>query len=176
MKATAHIHAIDSVEAFRSAIQAAGLEPPEIVEPGKLHRFPGMGKRNGNTAGWCKLFADGMGGCFGDWSADFSENWQARRDRQLTATERETFKRHVAEARAQAEAERKGKQAEAATTAAAIWEAATTAPDDHVYLARKGIKAHGLRVQDGRLVVPLRCTAASFNHCNTSGRMALNGF
>ena len=150
MKATAHIHAIDSVEAFRLAIQAAGLEPPEIVEPGKLHRFPGMGKRNGNTAGWCKLFDDGMGGCFGDWSADFSENWQARRDRQLTATEREIFKRHVAEARAQAEAERKGKQSEAATTAAAIWEAATTAPDDHVYLARKSIKAHGLRVQDGR--------------------------
>ena len=57
---------IDSLSDFRDAIRAAGLEPPDVIEPGMMYRFPGVGKRNGNTAGWCKLFEDGLGGCFGD--------------------------------------------------------------------------------------------------------------
>jgi len=44
-----------AISQFKEAIRAAGLEPPDVIEPGKLHRFPGVGKRNGNTAGWCKL-------------------------------------------------------------------------------------------------------------------------
>jgi len=36
---------------FRDAIRDHGLEPPDVISPGKLHRFPGVGKRNGNTAG-----------------------------------------------------------------------------------------------------------------------------
>lgn len=88
----------DAISQFRNAMRAAGLEPPDVIEVGKLHRFPGVGKRNANTAGWCKLFDDGLGGCFGDWSSGFSGNWQAERDIPLSATEREAFKRHVAEA------------------------------------------------------------------------------
>jgi len=57
---------IDAVSQFQAAIQAAGLTPPDAIEIGKIHRFPGVGKRNGNTAGWCMLFDDGLGGCFGD--------------------------------------------------------------------------------------------------------------
>jgi putative DNA primase/helicase len=45
----------DAISQFRDAMRASGLEPPDVIEPGKLHRFPGAGKRNGNTAGWCKL-------------------------------------------------------------------------------------------------------------------------
>ena len=37
-----------------------------------------------------------------------------------------------------------------------IWQAARPAPDDHEYLIAKGVKAHGLRVLDGTLVVPMR--------------------
>ncbi len=60
---------MDAISQCRDAIHAVGLEPPDVIEPGKLHRFPGLGKRNGNTAGWCKLFDDDLGGCFGDWSS-----------------------------------------------------------------------------------------------------------
>lgn len=141
---------------FRDAIRAAGLEPPDVIEPGKLHRFPGVGKRNGNTAGWCKLFDDGLGGCFGDWSSGFSENWQAKRDKPFSAVEREAFKRHVAEALAQLDAERKARPAEAATKAAAIWNAAAPAPGDHPYLVRKGIEPHGARLHNGALLIPMR--------------------
>ncbi|MFO1352591.1 MAG: DUF3987 domain-containing protein [Gammaproteobacteria bacterium] len=137
-------------------MRAAGLEPPDVIEPGKLHRFPGAGKRNGNTAGWCKLFDEGLGGCFGDWSSGFSEHWQAKRDKPFSTLEREAFKRHVADAQAQAEAERKARQAEAAAKAAAIWTTAAPAPDDHPYLVRKHIQPHGARLHNGALLIPMR--------------------
>ena len=64
---------------FRNAILAVGLELPNFIEPGRMYRFPGIDKHTGNTAGWCKLFDDGLGGCFGDWSSGLSEYWQSER-------------------------------------------------------------------------------------------------
>ena len=55
---------IDTPTEFLDAIRATGLVPPEAIEPGRLYRFPGVGKRNGNTAGWCRAFGDGLGGVF----------------------------------------------------------------------------------------------------------------
>jgi putative DNA primase/helicase len=46
--------------------------------------------------------------------------------------------------------------AEARERTAVIWKAATPADASHPYLARKGIKPHGLRLHKGRLVVRLR--------------------
>lgn len=147
---------IDALTQFRNAIRATGLEPPEVIEAGTLYRFPGVGKRDGNTAGWCVLFADGRGGCFGDWASGFSEHWQAMRDTPFTATERDSFKRDVAEARAQAEATRKAAHAEAAIKAAEIWNAAPRAAENHPYLVRKAIKANGVRQHNDALVIPVR--------------------
>jgi putative DNA primase/helicase len=146
----------DSRAQFADAIRAAGLIPPDMIEPGKFHKFPGEGKRNGNTAAWCKLFPDGVGGIFGDYSTGLSTGWQASREMPYTPAERETFKRHIAEAKAQAEAERKAKQAEAASKAAAIWQGAQPAPADHAYLTHKGIQAHGARLHSDALVIPMR--------------------
>ncbi|MEJ1381088.1 MAG: DUF3987 domain-containing protein [Candidatus Sedimenticola sp. (ex Thyasira tokunagai)] len=146
----------DALSQFQDAISAAGLEPPDVIEPGKLHRFPGVGKRNGNTAGWCKLFDDGLGGCFGDWSSGFSDNWQAKRDKPFSQTERAAFMRRVEEIRKCTEIERKQQNAVAAEKAVAIWNAATPANDDHPYLVRKGVKANGARLHKGALVIPVR--------------------
>lgn len=145
----------DAISQFRDAIRATGLEPPDVIEPGKLHRFPGIGKGNGNTAGWCKLFNDGLGGCFGDWSSDFSENWQTKRDKPFTSKEKATFKRNIAEAQQQAEAKCKARQSEAAHKANLIWNAAPPASDDHPYLVRKGIKANGARLDNRMLLIPM---------------------
>ena len=54
------------------------------------------------------------------------------------------------------EAEDRARKAEAKKRAHDLWERAKPAPEDHAYLKAKGVKAHGLRVHDGRLVVPLR--------------------
>lgn len=143
----------DSISQFRDAIRADGLQPPDVIEPGKFHKFPGDGKRKGNTAAWCKLFPDGKGGIYGDYSTGLSADWQAHRETPYTPAERETFKRQIAEAKAQAEADRKAKEVEAATRATAILNAAIPATNDHPYLRAKGIQSHGLRVYRGNLVI-----------------------
>jgi putative DNA primase/helicase len=43
----------------------------------------------------------------------------------------------------------------AAEHASNIWNGAAPAPDDHLYLKKAGIKAHGLKVHEGKLVAPL---------------------
>ena len=141
---------------FIAVMRAAGLEPPDHVEPGVFYRFPGAGKNSRNRAGWCKLFGDGHGGVFGDWSTDFSEHWQARPEQPLSKSENAALTRQIAEGGKQAESEREERRTNAAAKAAKIWESAVPAPEDHQYLKAKSINAHGLRVSDGALVVPLR--------------------
>lgn len=151
----AGIAMIDVPSQFRNAIRAAGLKPPEVIEPGRLHRFPGIGKRQSNRAGWCILFDDGLGGCFGDWSSSLSETWQTKRDKPFSPVERAAFLRRVEDARAHAKAERDTRQAEAAQRASVIWDAANLAPSDHPYLIRKGIKAYGAKLYRGALTLPV---------------------
>ena len=151
------------INEFRAAIQAAGLQLPPHIEPGKFHRFPGIGKRNGNTAGWCKFFDDQQGGVFGDFSADFEQSWHAQQDRPLTREEQAANERHREAARAEAAAKQAAEQAAAAEEAARQWAAAKSALESHPYLQRKGIKPHKLRVDtSGRLLVPVRSPTSEF--------------
>ena len=154
----------DAASQFRDAIRAAGLAPPDVIEPGKLCRFPGNGKRSSNRAGWCRLFEDGLGGCFGDWSSGLSETWRAKCNKPYTRAERAAFARRVKAARAHVEPARRARHAEAASRAIAIWHAAAPAPGNHPYLKRKRIPApwraapsqrtdaarHGLHRPDGQ--------------------------
>jgi putative DNA primase/helicase len=103
---------MDGIEEFQGAMRANGLNPPEIIEPGKLHRFATNGKRH-DDAGWCKLFADGVGGVFGDFRSGLSETWQAQREKPFTPMEREAFRQRCeAESRVR-EAEEARRHAEA---------------------------------------------------------------
>jgi putative DNA primase/helicase len=147
---------LNLIRQFRDAIQAAGLIPPDTIEPGKLHRMAGMGKAGSNSAAWCKLFDDGIGGVFGDFSSGFESSWQAEREAKYSAAEIAAFKARIAEERKQREAEEAQRKAEAQTKAAAIWQKAEPAPGDHPYLTRKGIKASGAKLHNGALVIPMR--------------------
>ena len=141
---------------FADTIRTSGLTPPDNIEPEKLYRFPGMNKGSGNTAGWCKLFADGLGGVYGEYSQDLSASWQAVRSTPISAAQRMAFNRQIAESKATADAERKARQSNAAMKATEIWRNALPAKDQHPYLLRKGIKAHGAKFYNGALVIPLR--------------------
>ena len=145
-----------SADAFRQALLDAGLTPPVHIEAGRLHRFPGTGKGTGSTAGWCKLFPDEAGGVYGDWASGLHETWQARRDKPITAAEQTEFRRQVEAAQKQAEAECQARHQRAAKKAQALWDRSEPAPDNHAYLVRKGIAAHGARLHGGKLLVPLR--------------------
>ena len=146
----------NSVQQFSDAIKAAGLNPPDAIEPGKFHKFPGEGKGSHNKAGWCKLFNDGAGGIFGDYSSGLSTDWQAQRETPYSEIERQAFRQLVADAKRQAEAEQKAKNHEAADKAKAIWQKATTAPESHSYLLKKGIKANGAKLYNDALLIPMR--------------------
>ncbi len=140
---------------FMQAIRAHGLEPPPQIIPGKLHRFPGYGKRPGNSAGWCRLFPDQLGGCFGDWSTGLSEVWQGKQPKIFSRSEREAFWKQVKTAQQAVKEERKQQQARAAQNAVRIWEHAIPAPSDYPYLLKKMIQPHGARLYKGVLVVPV---------------------
>lgn len=154
-------------EQFRAAIEAAGLIPPLEIIPGKLHRFPGRGKSNGNTAGWLKLFPDEQGGVFGDWIDESSFEWHARNGKDASPVEREAFRRQVALAKQEREAEQERLQAEARRVASQRWATSPRASSDFTYLTRKKIKPHGVRLHDGNLIVPLRDTEGTTHSLQT---------
>ena len=144
------------IEQFYEAIRSCGLNPPGQIVPGEFHRFPGVGKSIGNTAGWCKLFPDGLGGIFGDHSTELSESWLAGQERPWTKAEREAFRQHVNAARRQAEDARLKDQLAAAIKARNRWKAASKEKRDHQYLIEKHIKPHGTRLESDNLLIPLR--------------------
>jgi len=157
-----------AADQFREAIRAAGMTPPDnVAADGKLRRFAPNGKR-GDDAGWYVLHGDGIpAGCFGDWRTGVSQSWRADVGRPLTTAEEAKNRARLEAIQKERDAEKAKRQAEVAEQALAIWEEADDASDDHRYLVRKGVKAHGCRIYrgnlaiakmqcDGALIVPLR--------------------
>lgn len=145
----------DALSRFRDAIRATGLEPPDVVEPGRVHRFPGLGKRPGNRAGWCLLFADGLGGCYGDWSSGISRTWFSDRNRSRSPQAQAALSRQIKTAKLQTERAIQARHAEAANRARQLWDKAPTAPRYHAYLVAKGIGPYNARLHKGCLVLPV---------------------
>lgn len=147
----------EHIEQFRSAIHNAGLTPPEVIESdGRLHRFASNGKR-GDDAGWYVLHDDDIpAGAFGDWRSGVSDTWRADTGRRLTPQEEAAHRARMDSIRREREAEDARRKGEAREKAAAIWQTARPAPDDYAYLLSKRVKAHGLRVHAGVLVIPMR--------------------
>jgi putative DNA primase/helicase len=82
--------------------------------------------------------------------------WRADIGRTLTPAEEAAHRDKLATLRRERVAVDVKHRAETQTRAAAIWQAAPPAPDDHAYLTRKGIKAHGAKLYQGKLVIPMR--------------------
>jgi len=146
----------DAIEQFRMAIQHAGLLPPEVIEAdGRLHRFASNGMR-GDDAGWYVFHGDGIpAGAFGDWRTGASKNWRADIGRMLQPQEEAAYRARVEAIGHERESEKASRRAQARAVGERIWQAAAPAPDDHPYLVTKGVKAHGVRLHEGALVVPM---------------------
>ena len=147
------------IEQFSTAMQAAGLPPPDTIEAdGNLHRFSTNGK-SGDESGWYALHPDGVAaGVFGCWRAGLTQTWCSKSDNAMTQAERDAHRQRIKAMKAQRDAEQALGQDAAAATAAERWQAAmpaTTQP----YLTTKGVQAHGTRLEsDGYLIVPMRDT------------------
>lgn len=95
---------------------------PELIEPGRLHRFSTNGRR-GDAAGWCKLFPDLRAGVFGDYRTGISEVWTATDRARMTPAERATVQRQIAQARAEREAEQRQRWEQNRERNARTWQA-----------------------------------------------------
>jgi len=165
---------------FREEIRSYGLEPPEGIEPGKWHRFPGFGKGPTNRSAWCRLFPDEQGGAFGDWSSGLNEVWLTRRKTWQTKSEREAFRQQIKASKELAEAKRNRNYANSAKKAEAVWEHLAPAPSDHPYLIRKRIQPHGARIYENQLVLPVgdftdRLTSLQFISPNGNKQLLKGG-
>lgn len=129
----------DPINMFRCEIQNHGLQPPDNIQPGKIHRFPGQGKKPGNDAGWCKLFDDMRGGVFGDFSTGLEGHWHSQKEQTYTDEERADFIRRIHAERKERLEEGLLRHKEAAQRASEILEAALDDPRQHPYALKKEV-------------------------------------
>lgn len=152
---------------FAQAMASAGLTPPDAIHAdGQLHRFSPTGKR-GDLAAWYVLHEDGVAaGVFGCWRTGLQETWCSREDNTMTPAERQALRERVRAAQQQRNAEQARSHQQAGAVALLHWRAAGPA-GQHPYLAAKGVRAHGLRADADRLLVPLRDTTGALTSLQT---------
>ena len=110
----------DPLKAFRVAILAALGQAPEVIEPGRFHRF-GTSDRRGDGAGWCKLFDDLRGGVFGCYRQGVSETWSPGDRATMTREQRAALARQVMAATAEHEAQQRRQWTENAQRIGQVW-------------------------------------------------------
>lgn len=133
----------DPMQDFRTAMLTALGHAPEVIEPGRFHRFP-TSDRRGDTAGWCKLFGDLGGGVFGCYRQGTSETWSAADRATMTREQRAELARQVMAATAEREAQQREQWAENARRIAQVRaQCVPLVPGDPVtlYLKRRGFGA-----------------------------------
>ena len=145
------------IEQFAGAMAECGLQPREIVDDGKLHRFDGPDEKRGKCSAWYVLHGDGLpAGSFGDWRTGLCETWCAKADRTMTDAERQAHRQRVEQAKVDAVAERAKVAEEAAVKCAELWNIAANVDGGHAYIERKGIKPAGAKQLRNALLIPLR--------------------
>jgi putative DNA primase/helicase len=153
------------LEQFRAALAARNIIPPEpIIADGRLHRCDAVGPRGRGDASYMLHLDDVPTGGIENWRDGLGwETWRHDRRQVLTSAERQVCARVSNAARAARDDEARQRHEQAKDLAARIWAASRPAPPDHLYLARKGVGAHGLRVFKGVLVVPVRDLAGQLH-------------
>ena len=142
---------------FQNAMQTAGISPPaNITSDGTLHRFHVEGDKPHSINGWYVLHDNPLAGTFGCWRQGIKENWSSRQHQTLTPAEKARYRVNMEAQKQQREATQAKIHTECRKKSKAIWEQAQPAPEDHPYLVKKKIQPHGLRIDKGSLLVPVR--------------------
>ena len=131
-------------------MRAAMLEYGFDVHPvsdGVIRRFKGPDDRQQN--GWYVFHGDH--GAFGNWKSNLTVPWSDHTARHMDKVELRKLIERERAARVRSAAI---KHADAATRARSLW-ALSVPTTDHPYLTRKQVQPHGIRVHEGRLVVPM---------------------
>ena len=141
-------------EQAKNAMLDNGLTPPDsLIFDGCLHRF------GHKKTGWYKLYSDGKAaGSFGDWKQGIKVRWKMDGNfKPFTDAERRAFAIERQRQETERQAEEKAFHDKAANKASYIWSKSPpiTAQDQHPYLVRKRIQAHGARLSRSALVIPI---------------------
>lgn len=143
----------DPIDAFRHALEAAGLSPESIIADGVLHRFP-TSERGGDDSGWYVLHIDGIpAGAFGCWRQGINETWCGQSE--LSADERRQNADRIERIKRERIEQRKQQHIAAASRAASLWQNASDVTT-HPYLEAKGVGAHGIKCRGNALLIPMR--------------------
>lgn len=151
-------------EEFHSAMSAAGFEPVKgkIVADDKWHQASYMGEKSGKLSGAYSLkVVDGdfaIGCFFTRKDPDNKHKWHSKSDQKLTPEEKKRIKKEIEQQRRKKEIEEEARQLRVSKLLMRVWDELPKATDDHPYLVKKGVKAHGLRLRKkgNELVMPLR--------------------
>jgi hypothetical protein len=131
----------DVAQMFRQAVLYDLGHAPELIEPGRLHRFSTASHGRGSS-GWCKLFEDLSGGVYGCFRFGVSKTWFSRGRETLERAQRLALARQVMVAAEERRAGERARWAENAKRIDALW--ATCRPlqpgdPAALYLARRGL-------------------------------------
>lgn len=156
----------DLIDQFRQAMISAGLTPPELIQPGRRHRFPGYQKSSTNLAAWCFMFDDMRGGVYGDYSSGLDGSWQAHDATPYTDAQRQLSRERVQAMQVQRQTQQQERNQSAAEEATERFSVAA-ACTEHDYLTRKGIQPNGVKIEGDKLLIPMRDTAGTIHSLQT---------
>ena len=166
------------IDQFRAALAARDIVPPEnIIADGCIHRCDVTGKNGKGDAAYL-LHLDGIpAGGLENWRDGKGwESWRVDIGRDLTPAELDALRARAKSASTRRTEEAVRRHTAARELAAHVWHASRPAGDDHPYLARKGVVAHGLRVFKGALVVPVRDAAGELHSLQFIGASGTKRF
>ena len=147
--------ATDLYPLFLDKLREAGLVLDHMETDGLLYRCGTSAKPKGKDGAYSAHMDAPASLWWQNWHTGEDGTYCPVKKADMTAAERETLKRRIAEARARREAEEERRHAEAANTAATRWGGAPTALDTHPYLMKKGVPSFGLRLRGNQLLVPV---------------------
>lgn len=113
----------NNIDEFCSAMKASGFVVPDIIEPGKTHRFPTHSQRT-EPSGWCQIFLDGQAGVFGDFRTGLSTHWFGRQTNAPTPALRQQRAIDLQKIRAEVASVQAVRSARAQATNTALWDQA----------------------------------------------------
>jgi phage/plasmid primase-like uncharacterized protein len=146
---------------FADALRDSGLLlKGGPVMDGRWHRVPTVDDKAGRRSGSYRGFLDGWpSGSIRNHRSGVTVPWRAGADERAVADPAavEAARRQVKEAAAVRAAARAVREEQVARRAAALWAGYPEATADHAYLQRKGVGAHGLKLdRRGNALVPMR--------------------
>ncbi len=130
--------------------------PTEIIYDGEIHRFKNDGDDNKNS--WYVAYDNGkfQSGAFGCWKLDANEKFCSIERTHLSVEQKRRYAIQLSEQKRIAELEKVKQQDYVQKQVNYRFNCATTRGiNAYPYLQNKGVKAHGLRIENSSLLIPM---------------------